>query len=194
VGVTTEAASAPAADTAAPDPGEEVRLAMIPEAPLAAPREPDVRDLTYDLETLPMTFAGGWVLDRRRDALDGATRCLLFSRELTMFDGYDQTKVRLQVSLDGVLVRTDSNLDRSYPDQGLRVDGGALVPFVLEVPDERSAYAKQSAQLAMAGGERLTLALGFWPTWPVTRTQTATLSLAGFDIAFAALRACSEQN
>jgi hypothetical protein len=167
---------------------------MIPKVPASVPPEAEVKTLRYDDETLPMTFAGGWVLDRRRDLLDGTTRCLLFSREVNMFDGYEQTQVQLQVSLDTVLVKTASNVDLSYPDQGLRIDSDGLVTFEPQLVNERSLYTKQVIQPAMAKGDRLTLSLGFWPTWPVTRTQNTTLSLAGFDIAFTALQGCVQQN
>jgi hypothetical protein len=82
---------------------------------------PDVSKLVYDDAHLPIAFPDGWVLDRRRDLLDGVTRCLLLSPKRPIFDGYDQSTVQVDVSTKALLVIADSNIDASYPDQGLRV-------------------------------------------------------------------------
>lgn len=153
--------------------------------------EPDLSTLKYDEEHLPQTFSGGWVLDIRADQLGNDRRCVLYSGKSAMFDGYEDSWIRLQVTTDAIVVNSESNLDPSYPNQGLRVDGGALAPFVDSLLTDRSAYTKKPVQLAMAKGSRLSVSLGFWPTWPVTKTQTASLDLTGFERAYAALKACT---
>jgi hypothetical protein len=181
------AASSHAPSTGAP------QVAMIVKSEPSKGAEPVVGKLIFDDAHLPMTFPDGWVLDRRRDRLDGTTRCLLLSPKQPIFDGYEQSRVQLQVTTHALLIMADSNVDASYPHQGVRVDNGALVPFRHKLVDKRSAVASGPVQSSMAAGRKLTVALGFWPTWPVTKTQQTTFNLTGFGTAYAALQACSKQ-
>jgi len=177
-------------------PSEEAaptQLAMIEPLPEPAEVQPEPAEVLYNQETLPIDFPGGWTLDIAQDRRDGVTRCLLSSSKIAMFDGYDQSEVKLRVSTEAVSVETKSNLDLTYPGVGLSVDGAEPVPFDANPPTERMAYTTQPVQTTMTSGEELTIALGFWPTWPVTQTQNAALSLGGFKQAYAALQQCSQQ-
>jgi hypothetical protein len=174
-------------------PAAAPQVAMIAKGEPFKGTEPDIGKLIFDDAHLPMTFPNGWVLDRRRDRLDGVTRCLLLSPKQPIFDGYEQSRVQLQVTTRALLVMAGSNIDASYPNQGVRVDNRALVPFQHKLVDKRSAFASGPVQSSMAAGRNLTVALGFWPTWPVTKTQQTTFNLTGFGSAYAALQACSKQ-
>ncbi|EAR20957.1 hypothetical protein [Nitrococcus mobilis] len=173
----------------------------VPEKEAVKPTEPtppapptkDFSHLVFDDRILPMALDHGWRLDRQRDVVDGAPRCMLLSPAVTIFDGYYPAKVWLRINPVRAWVKTDSNIDNSYPGQGLRVDGGALAPFAKKLLDEQTTYTDASVLHGMAEGRTLTVALGFWPTWPKTKTQTARLDLAGFANAHAALQACSQQ-
>ncbi len=188
-------ADAPEQSLAEPVPAEEqeTQLALIEKSALNTPPKTKPTELIYDEENLPITFPGGWILERDRDRRDGATRCLVFSPPVSMFDGYDRTEIKLQVTPEAVLVETQSNIDINSPAQGLSVDGTELVPFETELVSKQVIHTEQPVQTAMAGGERLTVALGFWPSWPVTKTQQVSLSLEGFEPAYAALQKCSSQ-
>ncbi|MDN5851060.1 MAG: hypothetical protein L0H63_15740 [Nitrococcus sp.] len=153
----------------------------------------DFSHFVFDDRNLPMALDHGWTLDRQRDVVDGATRCVLLSPEFSMFDGYYPAKVWLRVNTVRAWVKTDSNIDTSYPRQGLRVDGGELAPFAEELTDEQTAYTDALVLRRLADGHTLTVTLGFWPTWPKTKTQTANIDLAGSANAYAALQACSQQ-
>lgn len=159
----------------------------------APPPTKDFSHLVFDERILPMPLDRGWRLDRQRDIVDGTARCVLLSPAVTIFDGYYPAKMWLRINPVRAWVKTDSNIDISYPGQGLRVDGGTLAPFAKELLDEQTAYTDASVLHGMAGGHTLTVALGFWPTWPKTKTQTARFDLAGFANAYAALQACSQQ-
>lgn len=154
----------------------------------------DYDKLLFDEEHLPLTVAGRWVVDKRAVRLDGKTRCVVIAPEITMFDGYDDSHVQLQVTTSNVAVSADSNLDPSYPNQGLRVDDGDLIPFEPALVNKTTTFTGRPIQSAMAGGDTLTVALGFWPTWPTTVTQQASIKLAGFGEAYRALQACARQS
>lgn len=164
-----------------------------PSAPPPAPATRDFSHLVFDDRILPMSLDHGWMLDRQPDVVDGTNRCVLLSPTVTIFDGYYPAKMWLRINTVRAWVRSDSNLDTSYPKQGLRVDGRTLAPFAEQLLDEQTAYTKAPVLSGMAEGRTLTVALGFWPTWPKTKTQTASVDLAGFANAYAALRACSKQ-
>jgi hypothetical protein len=175
-------------------PGGRLEAVAQPaEKKVLAPPAAERRELHFGLADLPMQFAGDWSLDRRTDWLDGRDRCLLFSPKLPIFDGYAPSSVQLEISMSSVVARADSNIDTGYPQQGLQVDGGALVPFAPQLLNERTAYTNKPVQPAMATGSNLTVALGFWPTWPVKQTQHTSLDLKGFHEAYRALQACARQ-
>jgi hypothetical protein len=175
------------------DPVEQTQVALLSKVPEPVRDEPDLSKLKFDIEHLPMTLAGGWRLDRRRDRVDGKERCLLYSPKQPLFDGYDLSAVQLEISSQYVTVRADSNIDTSYPNTGLQVDARGRVPFESTLVNERTVYTSKPVQLAMAQGSTLKVGLGFWPTWPVTRTQYATFDLDGFGSAYRALQACTQQ-
>jgi hypothetical protein len=111
-----------------------------------------------------------------------------------MPDGYGTAQVQLIFGPQSLVITTDSNLDPAYPEQGIRVDGGRLIK-----PEPPFPFQRQSALFKVARGEivdefrrgrEAELALGFWPTWPMTRTQRVRISLLGFSDAYDALSGC----
>lgn len=179
----------PAAPAATPD----TTLAMLTPPREPARDEPDFSAMKFDLEHLPMKLAGGWRIDRRNDRVEGKERCMLYSPKVPVFDGYESSALQLEVSMQNIVVRADSNIDTTYPDQGLRVDSGTLVPFEAKLLNDRTVYTNKPVQVAMANGNKLKIGLGFWPTWPVTQTQYASFDLGSFRGAYRALQACTQQ-
>lgn len=175
------------------EPTAGVTVAMIEEPLPPTVRGPDPATMVFDEEHLPVEFVGGWVLDKRSSLVDGEVQCLILSPWADIFDGYDKTQIQIQVADATVAVRSKSNLDSSYEQQGLVVDGGELFAFEAPLVDERTTYTKGPAPVAMSKGRTLGVALGFWPTWPVTTTQHASIDLLGFPQAYEALRACVQQ-
>ncbi|MCF7992487.1 MAG: hypothetical protein K9M02_18760 [Thiohalocapsa sp.] len=120
--------------------------------------------------------------------------CVLISQPLSMPDGYGSARVQLIFGPRALRVVTDSNIDNSYPDQGLSIDDGP--PFAPDVPfplDAQSALFEQSVDDIVEQfrrGYRAQLRLGYWPTWPVTETQRLDISLTGFSKAHDALLVC----
>jgi hypothetical protein len=194
-------ATAPEVDPAVPPATEpaiittgETQVAMVDPTTSSPLSETEPMALVYDEEHLPISFPGGWVLDIGSDERDGATRCLVLSPPVAIFDGYEPSQIKLQITQDAVLVEANSNIDISYPSLGLSVDGTQTVPFEAELLSKRVIYTLQPVQTAMAGGEQLTVSLGFWPSWPVTETQRTSLTLNGFKQAYAALQRCEVEH
>ena len=175
------------------DPTSGMKMAMIEEPLPPTVREPDPATMVFDEEHLPVEFDGGWVLDKRSSLVDGKIECLILSPWAAIFDGYDKTEIQIQVADATVAVRSKSNLDSSYEQQGLVVDGGELFTFESSLVNEQTTYTKGPVQAAMANGRTLGVAIGFWPTWPVTTTQHTSIDLFGFPQAYEALRACVKQ-
>jgi len=137
-----------------------------------------------------------WQTVRAEDPYAGTNGCVLRSRQLDMPDGYHGARVQLTLGEKALSVVTDSNIDPSYPGQGIAVDGGAPI-----APDAPFPYHGQGAVFILdrddlvqqfRRGSTAELALGFWPTWPITETQRLNISLRGFSAAHDAFLACIE--
>ena len=170
-----QAMQEPAHDKANPE------LAAASEKPL---------DAQVTLESLPLIIGENWVLNREPDS---SGRCALFYREQVMQDGQGETTVRLMISSNEMIFKTRSNIDLSYEQTGIRLDQQAQIPIeqVLNETDIRYAKNIQEVLRKMQTAEHLTLSLGFWPTWPVTRTHQLDFDISDFSLAFNKLKTCA---
>lgn len=177
---------------------EQQKLVMLtrqqttPEAVNIDPPTP--QHVVLDLAALPLSFGAHWSLDRRPNPINHKTQCLLTSRSLNISDGYDRTDVQLLLTAKSLYVKTASNIDLSYPDSGIRLDDGTLLPFK-SLAKETAAMISgdvESLYRQMAPNQTLLVRLGFWPTWPVTETQQANFPLDGFSDAVKALWQCEK--
>lgn len=138
-----------------------------------------------------------WQVERGVDPYTDADACLLTSGSLTMPDGYGTARVRLVFGPRALIVLTDSNIDPSYPRQGLSVDDKPVIkpdaPFPLQGQSALFEHSMVEVIEQFRRGQRADLQLGFWPTWPVTETKRLALSLRGFSKAHDALVACRDE-
>ena len=182
-----------------PAPQKKITVTQSATPPTAPKTEPAPRENftetrpTFTWEMLPITF-GEWTLDRKQDTLSQTARCLLTSRDQKFNDGYSEAKIQIRLSNKSLFIKTNSNIDLSYPDVGLYIDGTLTESFKtqsgessIELKSRISALIKK-----MASGKQLTVKLGFWPTWPKTETRNLTFSLTDFDEASHALTACDK--
>ena len=201
------AESTPEADTVETDTVVEtpqgsmddpLELAMLTEkkamAEDARANQPAVRNTTLDMAALPLSFGDYWSLDRAPNPVNDQTQCLLASRSVNISDGYDKTDVQMLLTAHSLYVKTESNIDLSYPGTGVRLDDGTLVPFERVVKEKTAIISGDIAILyeQMAPSRLATVRLGFWPTWPVTETQEARFSLNDFGDAVEALWLCEK--
>jgi hypothetical protein len=131
----------------------------------------------------------GWSV---ADAVPGKPECLLETEEISIFDGYADTRLRLSIADGAVRVRTESNIDLGFADVGLAVDGKAFIPADAVV-DEKDVLFNSAATVVIdqfIRGRVVTLYLRFWPTYPATQRYEARFSLAGFTRAYNDYQAC----
>jgi hypothetical protein len=137
----------------------------------------------------PSAVHAGWTV---AESPPGKAGCVLESEEISLFDGYADTRLRISVA-DGVLrVRTESNIDFSFDDVGLEVDGKGFIPAdaVVDEKDVLFSSAMDTLIDQFIHGRRATLYLRFWPTYPATQRYTARISLIGFTRGYSDFQAC----
>ena len=138
---------------------------------------------------LPVTYAGWSVAD----ADHGRGGCVLESEEISIFDGYQDTRLRLSVADGKVLVKTESNIDISFSDVGLSVDRRDFIPADAVVDERHVSFSSNTAAILeeFIRGHRVTVYLRFWPSYPATQRYEARFSLMGFTRAYNDYMACS---
>jgi hypothetical protein len=125
----------------------------------------------------------------------GASDCVLETEEISLYDGYADTRLRLSL-VDGALrVRTESNIDLSFTDVGLVVDGKAFIPADAVVDEKDVLFSSATAAIVdqFIHGRSVTVYLRFWPTYPATQRYEARFSLLGFTRAYRDYQACSSK-
>jgi hypothetical protein len=148
--------------------------------------------LVAALAVVPCAVHAGWTV---ADAIPGKTGCLLESGEISLFDGYADTRLRLSVAGGALRVRTESNIDFSFDDVGLEVDGSGFIPADAVVDEKDVLFSSGMETLIdkFIHGRTATLYLRFWPTYPVTQRYTARISLIGFTRAYHDYQACRDR-
>lgn len=120
--------------------------------------------------------------------------CLMVSNVQQIRDG--QTTSPVQITYNGSLffLKTDSNIDLSYPKLGLQVDNKALHPIGRVYKKTNVLFEDNVEQLRdeFIRGLNVKLTLGFWPTWPKTRAYEAHFNLKGFTKAYHQLLHCQK--
>lgn len=129
------------------------------------------------------------------DAAPGMAGCGLETQEISLFDGYSDTHVRLSVANGALRVKTESNIDPGFNDLGIVVDGKTFMPADAVV-DEKDVLFNSDIDAVIdqfIRGNHVTVYLRFWPTYPATQRYEARFSLAGFTRAYNDYKACSSK-
>ncbi len=145
-------------------------------------------------DKLPMQFGSSWVLDKKRGYLSNKPQCLLSSVQKKFYDGYDNAKMSLQLSTTALIIKTDSEIDLTYPEVGIYIDNNPVFLFDKVANKRYTLNRKNISELTalMKTAKKINIKLGFWPTWPQTKTSSVTFSLQSFAKALAALKACNQ--
>jgi hypothetical protein len=126
-----------------------------------------------------------WHVQRTSEA--GGVKCRIESDKAPVNDGYQNITVQVIVTANNVVqIVSDSVYDSGSGDIGVQVDKNAFVKFD-KLGGEKSAVFETSALTLIPqfkAGLRARLQLRFWPTWPVTGTHDAEVSLIGFTKAY----------
>jgi hypothetical protein len=131
----------------------------------------------------PLVAPAAWSVT---DGGPGGAGCVLETDEIRLFDGYQDTRLRLQVSDALLRVKTDSNIDSGFDDVGLAVDGGDYIPADT-VADEKDVLFRSGIDDVIGRfirGRSVTVYLRFWPSYPATQRYGARFSLMGFTRAY----------
>ena len=122
----------------------------------------------------------------------GASRCYLQTPYLKMFDGYQDTRVRLRFTDNRLLVSTRSNVDMGFGDVGLQVDNKVFI-HADQVVDHQNVLFTTTIHKIVAqfkAGRNAVVKLRFWPSFPATRRLETTFSLIGFTAAYNKYQSC----
>lgn len=159
------------------------------ESPAKPEQAAVVVPVKFQLEQLPLVIADQWRLSSETD------RCILSSLEYSMDDGQGDTKVVLQLTPNNWTLYTESDIDLSYNNTGLTVD--AKVHFALErvVKDSNVVFENDRSRIidAFINAQQVQIALGFWPTWPVTETKTVIMAIDHFEVAYRTWKDCQQR-
>ena len=126
---------------------------------------------------------------------DSGSACVLETGEITRHDGYQDTSVRLNINQQRLLVMTGSNVDTSFDDTALQVDGHAMMTAVSADEDQNLRFDTGMPALIeqFRKGNRVRIYMRFWPTYPATERFEIAFSLAGFTRAWNDYTACVEK-
>ncbi|MCK5382306.1 MAG: hypothetical protein KAJ65_00995 [Gammaproteobacteria bacterium] len=126
---------------------------------------------------------------------DTATSCVLETEEITLHDGYQDTRVRLNINNERLLVVTGSNIDTGFDDTALQVDGQAVIPADAAEDEQNLRFDAHMPTIIeqFRKGNRVRVYLRFWPTYPATQRYEAAFSLAGFTRAWNDYSACRDR-
>ena len=126
---------------------------------------------------------------------DSGSACVLETGEITRHDGYQDTSVRLNINQQRLLVMTGSNVDTSFDDTALQVDGHAMMTAVSADEEQNLRFDTGMPALVeqFRKGNRVRIYMRFWPTYPATERFEIAFSLAGFTRAWNDYTACAEK-
>ncbi len=111
-----------------------------------------------------------------------------------MSDGQGVTQVYLTITKNSIIFKTESNIDITYEKTGITINQSSQVPIEALLDKFSITYIKQYQNLIkdMSSTHKVTLTLGFWPTWPVTQTYSVDFEFGDFPSAQEALISCNK--
>ena len=128
------------------------------------------------------------------DAAGLAGACAMVTPVIVINDGHGETEVQLKLNREQMVVITDSNIDNSKQDLGLRVDNNPFIGITGLSGEMNVVFGKDQIDTIIdqfVPGRRVIIYLRFWPTWPETGIKEAEFSLIGFTKTLQSLSQCS---
>jgi hypothetical protein len=127
-----------------------------------------------------------WHVQRATEG--GTVKCRIESEKVPINDGYQKVTAQLIVLADNTIqIVSLSTYDGGSGDIGIQVDKNAFVKFDKVVGDKVVTFDAAATAILIPQFKAGLLAraqLRFWPTWPVTGTHDADISLIGFTKAY----------
>jgi hypothetical protein len=109
-------------------------------------------------------------------------------------DGQVTTPVSLVYNGNLFMAKTESNIDLSYAELGLQVDDNKSHTIDRLHKKTSAVFETQAPQIRdeFIKGRKARVRLGFWPSWPKTRSYVIEFDLRGFTRAYEALVQCQK--
>ena len=122
----------------------------------------------------------------------GGSGCAVETASITMHDGYQDTRIKLNINDQRLLVITESNIDNGFGDIGLQVDGSATIPADAVADEQNVLFTSNIPAIVeqFRKGSSASVHLRFWPSYPATQRYSARFSLMGFTRAWKAYLQC----
>jgi len=143
------------------------------------------------------TFSKGtWRLSKSRNPFSKKKECMILSEKMFIRDPQGITNLQFIITKNYLYIKTDSNIDSSYQNIGLRVDNSKTIRFdkVIKRNSVRFNNFKKRHSTLLNNGRKVRVTLGFWPTWPKTRTRSTAISLSGYNAAESKFNHCLQNN
>jgi hypothetical protein len=127
-----------------------------------------------------------------QSATQGQGGCVLESDEVSIFDGYNNTRLKLSLSAGKLLVVTNSNIDFGFNDTVLKVDRNEAIPADAVVDEKNVIFSAAIDPITrqFIRGRSTSVYLRFWPSYPPTGRYPASFSLIGFTRAYNEYQQC----
>ncbi len=172
----------------------QIKLAALKASTKHTEQTTETESMAIRENKLPVQFGSSWILDKKPGYLSNKSQCLLTSVQKRFYDGYDNAKMSLQLSATALIIKTDSEIDLTYPEVGIYIDNNSVFLFDKVANKRYTLNRKNISELTalMKTGKKINIKLGFWPTWPQTKTSSVIFSLQSFGKALAALKACNQ--
>lgn len=119
------------------------------------------------------------------DGFNPVTRkqdCYMRSADTAIHIGEDETRIFLLLTGKNLYIVTNSIIDSSYSDSRINVDKYDPIP-VKQYTDKKTAQIKTFDPDYLAQfikGYRVSVYMGYWPSWEKTGLQEARFDLIGF--------------
>lgn len=127
-----------------------------------------------------------WQVVITKDPVSKQSTCLLISSTKHTEDGQNSTPIKLIYNGEIFIAATDSNIDLSYADVGLQVDDHSRYTIDRLFKNTDAIFETDAERIRdeFKRGLNAKLILGFWPTWPVTKSYAIDFDLRGFTKAY----------
>lgn len=128
------------------------------------------------------TVESNWKVETGEVPLSDQFGCYMVSSVQHSEDGQSGTPVRIVFNGTQFVVETESNLDLSYPDIGLQVDQNDYHKVDRLFKKVNAVFDSNTNQILdeFIRGLNARMTLGFWPSWPVTKSYQTQFNLRGF--------------
>lgn len=134
-----------------------------------------------------------WQAIQGMDALSQKqTPCILESMKQSVNDGRTTTPMRIVYNGKAFLIKTRSNIDLTYKKLGLRVDNRPVhsIDHVYKETDVVFENDADKIREQFIKGKYGYITLGFWPTWPKSKSVVTRFNLSGFQAAYQDYLSC----